>query len=247
MIAHDALPRVFITRARQLAQQRVELIATRTRARQEAALPILRRTRSQHALEVAITAAAEFDRKYVNPQRLASQRFPKAVFETALAVMDIKSGKMMKHHELITHTHQLIRERWTHSSVNKFGCLFQGVRDRIKSPTNTCFFHPQASRARRPCQGCHLWKIWVFCEVTESKWTLLHKASVRRQSNPLWLWRWNTNGQHVTRQNTVEQRSINTRCKIHDNQHLWLLPQHWRASQNPTWRKWRWTVPSMLR
>ena len=46
----------------------------------------------------------------------------------------------MKHHQLITHTQKLIRERWTHSSANEFGCLFQGVGNRIKSPTNTCFF-----------------------------------------------------------------------------------------------------------
>ena len=54
--------------------------------------------------------------------------------------MDIESGQMMKHRQLITDTHKLIRKKWTHSLANKFGRLFQGVCNQIKSPTNTCYF-----------------------------------------------------------------------------------------------------------
>ena len=71
---------------------------------------------------------------------MAGRRFPKAMFETALAVMDIETGKMMKYRHLITHVKQTVREQWTTSSANEFGRLFQGVGNRIKNPTNTCFF-----------------------------------------------------------------------------------------------------------
>ena len=143
-VSHDAQPRVPITRAKPPTPQQIVPIASRTRANkakiEELNNPIARRTQSPHALETALAAHAEFDGKSVSAQRLASRRFPKAVFETALAVMDIESGKMMKHRQLINHTQKLIRERWTHSSANEFGRLFQGVGNRIKSPTNTCYF-----------------------------------------------------------------------------------------------------------
>ena len=154
MVMHDAQPRVPITRAKRPAQQQAPTIASRTRASQAKVEahkePISRRTRSQYTLEAAIAGVTEFDGKHVDAQRLASQRFPKAAFETALVVMNIESGKMMKHHQLITHAHKLIRERWTHSAANEFGYLFQGVGNQIKSPTNTCFFiHKHAVPADR--------------------------------------------------------------------------------------------------
>ena len=154
MVMHDAHPRVPITRARRPAQQQAAPIASRTRASQAKVEahkePILRRMRSQYGLETALAPAAEFNGKHANAQRLASGNFPKAVFETVLAVMDIESGKMMKHRHFITHTHKLIRERWTHSSANKFRRLFQGVGNQIKSLTNTCsFIHKHAVPADR--------------------------------------------------------------------------------------------------
>ena len=62
VVMHDAQPRVLITRARLPTQQQATPIASRTRAIQAKVEahkePILRRTRSQYALETALAAAA---------------------------------------------------------------------------------------------------------------------------------------------------------------------------------------------
>ena len=100
-VSYDAQPRVPITRATLPTPQQAAPIALRTRANkakteakmEELTAPIARRTPSHQALGTALAAAAEIDGKNVNAQRLASRRFPKAIFETALAVMDIESGK----------------------------------------------------------------------------------------------------------------------------------------------------------
>ena len=87
-----------------------------------------------------MSAAAEFNNAYAKPRRLASRRFPAAMFATALAVMCQDTGKLMKYRDLIHHPNPAIRSIWTTSSANEFGRLFQGVGGRIKNPNNACVF-----------------------------------------------------------------------------------------------------------
>ena len=85
-------------------------------------------------------AACFVDNSQQNAKRLANRKFPPAIFGAALAVMDINSGKMLKHRQLIHNDNPIISETWSTSSANEFGRLFQGVGNRIKNPTNTCHF-----------------------------------------------------------------------------------------------------------
>jgi hypothetical protein len=62
------------------------------------------------------------------------------MFRAAFAVMELGSGKMLKHRQLINHEDANISATWSTSSANEFGRLFQGVGNRIKNPTNTCHF-----------------------------------------------------------------------------------------------------------
>ena len=55
----------------------------------------------------------------------------------ALAVLDRKTGKMLKYRQLIRHPD--FREDWTRSSANEFGRLAQGIGGRVKG-TNTIKF-----------------------------------------------------------------------------------------------------------
>jgi hypothetical protein len=57
--------------------------------------------------------------------------------ETAHAIFDKESGKMLKYRKLITHPK--CREAWMHSYANEFGRLAQGVGTRIMG-TDTIFF-----------------------------------------------------------------------------------------------------------
>jgi hypothetical protein len=57
--------------------------------------------------------------------------------ETAQAIFDKESGKLLKYRALLTHPKYC--EAWTHSSANKFGQLAHGVGTCIKG-TNTIFF-----------------------------------------------------------------------------------------------------------
>ena len=71
---------------------------------------------------------------------MASRKYPAGIFQAALAVMELKSGKMLKHRQLINYEDPEIGATWSTSSANEFGRLFQGVGNRIKNPTNTCHF-----------------------------------------------------------------------------------------------------------
>ena len=62
------------------------------------------------------------------------------MFSAALVVMDIESGKMLKHRQLVNHSDGNTRDTWRTSTANEIGRLFQGVGGRIKEPTNTCHF-----------------------------------------------------------------------------------------------------------
>jgi len=62
------------------------------------------------------------------------------MFRAAFAVMELDSGKMLKHRQLINHEDSEISATWSTSLANGFGRLFQGVGKRIKNPTNTCHF-----------------------------------------------------------------------------------------------------------
>ena len=78
-------------------------IASRTRAAQAIATKLSQgpasNTRSQWncVLEWALHAASFLDKKCVSAKRLASRKFPPAIFAAAIAVMDIDSGEMLKH------------------------------------------------------------------------------------------------------------------------------------------------------
>ena len=144
-------PRVASTaRRQQLPQstttQSVQPVASRTRGAQTKAAAAeagpARRTRSQtgNILERALHAACFIDNKSGSAKRLAYKRYPKAMFSAALAVMDIESGKMLKHRQLINHPDPDTNQTWRTSTANEIGRLFQGVGGRIKNPTNTCHF-----------------------------------------------------------------------------------------------------------
>ena len=62
------------------------------------------------------------------------------MFRAAFAVMELDSGKMLKHRQLINHEDSEISATWSTSLANKFGHLFQGVGKQIKNPANTCHF-----------------------------------------------------------------------------------------------------------
>ena len=55
------------------------------------------RSKPSNTLEKAMYAACFIDNKNGDAQRLASRRYPMAMFVAALAVMDMESGDMMKH------------------------------------------------------------------------------------------------------------------------------------------------------
>ena len=131
------------TRTRSKAPATTET-ATTMPTQSTAADPVASRTRSQtaDALALALGAAAEFGNANISASRLASRRFPSAIFETAsaLAVMCPTTGDLLKYRQLIHHKDPEVAATWTHSSANEFGRLFQGVGGRIKAPTNTCTF-----------------------------------------------------------------------------------------------------------
>ncbi len=60
--------------------------------------------------------------------------------ETALAIFDKESGKLLKYRALLTYPKY--RKAWTHLSVNEFGQLAQGVGTRIKG-IDIIFFIPK--------------------------------------------------------------------------------------------------------
>ena len=93
-------------------------------------------------------AACFVDNNSQNAKRLANRKFPPAIFGAALAVMDMNSGKMLKHRQLIHNDDPAISETWSTSSANEFGRLFQGVGNKIKDPTNTCHFIPKGRYLR---------------------------------------------------------------------------------------------------
>ena len=71
---------------------------------------------------------------------MAGRKFSPGMFRAAFAVMELGSGKMLKHRQLINHEDLEISATWSTSLANEFGRLFQGVRKQMKSPTNTCHF-----------------------------------------------------------------------------------------------------------
>ena len=98
------------------------------------------RSKSCNTLERAMYAACFIDNKNGDAQRLASCRYPMAMFAAALALMDMESGNMMKHRQLTNHLDHAIHRTWNTLTANEVGCLLQGVGNRIPKPTNTCHF-----------------------------------------------------------------------------------------------------------
>ena len=98
------------------------------------------RSQSNIALERVLHAASFLNNSSVKAKRLASRKFLPAIFAAALAVMDIDSGKILKHRQLTNHQDQDISRTWNTSTANEIGRLFHGVGKRIKDPSNTCHF-----------------------------------------------------------------------------------------------------------
>ena len=96
----------------------------------------------------------------------------------------VASSVMLKYQQLIAHPD--FRRAWTHSAANEFGRLFQGVGDRIKNPTNTCFF---IHKADVPVER--------FKDVTYGKFECTERAqkaetlrkTQRSPRRPQWAWR----------------------------------------------------------
>ena len=61
----------------------------------------------------------------------------------ALAVMDKRTGRMLKYRQLMRHPD--FKADWTLSSANEFGRLANGVGGRIKNPTRTIRFIPRSA------------------------------------------------------------------------------------------------------
>ncbi len=55
-----------------------------------------------------------------------------------MAVMDADTGKLLNYRQLMRSTKY--RQAWSLSPANKFGRLVNGIRGRIKNPTNTIEF-----------------------------------------------------------------------------------------------------------
>ena len=116
--------------APRVQKQVVEPVAARTRAARLAASKISSgpagntRSKATNVLQMALHAACYTDGGTSEAKRLARRRYPAAMFSAALAVMDIESGKMLKHRQLINHSNNNTRETWQKSTANEIGRLF---------------------------------------------------------------------------------------------------------------------------
>ena len=96
----------------QNASPSISPIVSRTRAAQATAMKLSQgpasntRSQSNYVLERALHAASFLDKKSSNSKRLVSRKFLPAIFVAALAIMDIDSGKMLKHRQLTNHQDQ---------------------------------------------------------------------------------------------------------------------------------------------
>ena len=95
-------------------------------------------TRSQAPTFVTALSTAYKLGNTASNKQLSSRRFPREFFNTAFAVLDASSGQMLNYRQLRKHPE--LKEAWNLSSANEFGRLFQGIGDRTKKPSNTCFF-----------------------------------------------------------------------------------------------------------
>ena len=165
-------------------------------------------SQSNYALETLLHVASFLDKKGVNAKRLASQKFPLAIFAAALAVMDIDSGKMLKHQQLTNHQDQVISSTWNTSTANKIGRLFQGVGKRIKDSSSTCHF---IRNKQIPLNR--------FCDNTYEKF----KCTERNQKAENHITRLVVGGNRINfpgevgTRTTKMQRHIDTWSKVHDN------------------------------
>ena len=64
---------------------------------------------------------------------MSSHKYPPGMFRAAFAVMELKSDKILKHRQIINHEDSEISATWGTLSANKFGHLFQGVGNQIKT------------------------------------------------------------------------------------------------------------------
>ena len=101
---------------------------------------------------MALHAACYTDGDTSEAKRLARRQYPAAMFSAALAVMDIESGKMLKHRQLINHSDNNTRGTWHKLTANEIERLFQGVGGELKTLLTLVIlsqrhrYHPTASR-----------------------------------------------------------------------------------------------------
>ena len=106
-----------------------EPIASRTRSQQKGgptgpAYGTCSKSRGATALAMALAAATNCAGVDCSPRQLVSRRFPSANFETAIAVMDGKTGEMLKYQQLINHPDPKVVTEWVLLSASEFGRLF---------------------------------------------------------------------------------------------------------------------------
>ena len=78
-----------------------------------------RSSKSTNTLQRAMYAACFIDNKNGDAQRLASRKYPVAMFAAALAVMDMESGDMIKYRQHTNHLNPAIHRTWNASTANE--------------------------------------------------------------------------------------------------------------------------------
>lgn len=136
--AINTTPKVTRTRGAQTMARQLQAAAKKAANKNSQGPAGNTRSKSHNTLLRAMYAACFINNEHGDAQRLASWRYLAAMFVAAFTVMNIKSGDMMKHWQLINHTNPDIHRIWNTSTANKIGRLFQGVGNQIKDSTNTC-------------------------------------------------------------------------------------------------------------
>ncbi len=138
----------------------------------------------------------------------------------AMAVMDADTGKLLNYRQLTRSTKY--RQAWSLSSANEFGQLANGIRGRIKNPTNTIEFIFQhevpTEQMKDVTYGQFVCTVRPDkAEPNQMRFTVGGESQLpRRSCHPN---RGNAGGK-----NALQQRNLHEGRALHDNGHLQLLP-----------------------
>jgi hypothetical protein len=141
--------------------------------------------------------------------------------QQALAVMEKDTGWLLNYQQLICNLKY--NKAWNLLAANKFGCLAQGVGNRIKGTNTIKFIHKHESteeqiEGRNKRSAC-------LHQTTQKGGTELNPFHRWMGSNQLPRGGSHTHTRPTCHQNPVQQHNINTWGKTHDNGCLKLLPQ----------------------